>query len=231
MAAQLLLALSTHVTYDKNIQLFHAFCTSQGLAGGWPLSMDAVLAYCAHMHCGGLARRTMAGNQQLSLLPPKAADCIDSCRDFRVCKGLEGQGRGGDRQTDKRLPVMLIRLVEVLPVLCSFLFKAAFLLGFFRAFRFGELISRSRSDSSGQALSLENLDVAIKNRPEGDWAKRLLHNLLLILQDYLAVYPHGRSALLIHADSFPPNTQSQFTFLFQSAVMAVGIPPNRFPVH
>lgn len=84
----------------------------------------------------------------------------DPCWDFRIWKALEAWAMSVVKHQDKRLPMspgMLQQLVEILPLLCCSpiepaLYKAAFLISFFRALRVGELVFASRMDTSGQAL-------------------------------------------------------------------------------
>lgn len=84
------------------------------------------------------------------------------CRDFRLHKAQEGWVRLEGRHKDNRHPVsplMLQQLVGALPALyaCPFeasLFKAALFIDFFEAFRVNELVTKSKTDPLGHALTI-----------------------------------------------------------------------------
>lgn len=81
---------------------------------------------------------------------------------------MEGWRRLSPRSPNRQRPitmVMLKRLVNMLKKVCqpafeAALFKAAFSLAFFRAFRMSELLACARDDRSNRALAI--MDISIK---------------------------------------------------------------------
>lgn len=53
------------------------------------MAVDAVPAYCIHMHSSGLAHRTMGGRLVAITILSKSLAWLDPCGDFRVQKSLE----------------------------------------------------------------------------------------------------------------------------------------------
>lgn len=88
-AIQLSLALSSRVAYHRSVQLFRAFCSSQGLSDGWPLPVNVALAYCTCMHHMGLPHRTTPDLLVAITLAYKVAGYSDPCRDSGCTKHWE----------------------------------------------------------------------------------------------------------------------------------------------
>ncbi|XP_018123191.1 uncharacterized protein LOC108719089 [Xenopus laevis] len=177
---------------------------------------------------------------------------VDLTKDFVVRQVVRGLKKGNIR-CDTRRPVsvpMLTDLLRVLEGICFsqyevHLFRLAFLLAFFGAFRIGELVSPSKRVLGG----LQKADVELGVDWVGIWLRRkktdqlgkgrrvVLYALegaslcpFASLQWWLEVSPSREGPLLIHMDG-TPLTRFQFVKVFRWGLAQIGKAPMEYGSH
>ncbi|XP_069809649.1 uncharacterized protein [Dendropsophus ebraccatus] len=177
----------------------------------------------------------------------------DVTKDFLVRQAMAGY-RKARVARDFRRPVsfsILGDLVRVLETLCTdgyewVLFRAAFSLAFFGAFRIGELVSRSCV--SGDGLQVRDVEVGEGSvscwlrKSKTDQAGRGKHIRLYAIGDcaacpvkcvseYLKVRSGGREGpLLLHRDG-RALSRFQFVAVFRKGLVCLGLPAMEFASH
>lgn len=176
----------------------------------------------------------------------------DFTKAFLVRQALRGF-RKGRLTRDSRRPVsyeVLSDLGEVLGVLCTSsyearLFRAAFSLAFFGAFRVSELVAPSRSRVGGLLVEdvclkgcvLECVIRRSKTDQLGRGARVVLQQLLgspmcpvRVVQDYLEVRDCCGGPLLVHKDGSFLSTY-QFVQVFRKGLERMGLVAKEFSSH
>ncbi|XP_068103215.1 uncharacterized protein [Hyperolius riggenbachi] len=175
----------------------------------------------------------------------------DVTKDFRVRQALKGY-RAGGVQRDSRRPVtfeLLGKLVGALSCLCASeyeasLFKTAFTLSFFGAFRVGELVSPNKHRVGGilapdVAVQEDSVSILLRRSKTDQASKGRSVSLFRIggplcpraaVESFMAIRPPGATAFLAHADGIPL-TRFQFTAIFRKCLAFIGFPPAEFASH
>ena len=176
---------------------------------------------------------------------------------FIITKLKEGCRRLNAR-ADTRLPItpaILMRLCQVLPVLCksqfeALLFKAAFLLAFFGFLRVSEFTCPQKCGDFPRVLSAqdirlvgekrETLEIKIrysKTDQKGDSEKLSIENSVNMavcpvraISEFYAVGPRQRGLFFIHFGG-DPLTFFQFNHILRQGIKAIGLSPNDFSSH
>ncbi|XP_077342712.1 uncharacterized protein LOC143987679 [Lithobates pipiens] len=177
---------------------------------------------------------------------------VDYTKDFWVRQVMRGYRRG--RQVkDTRRPVsfdLLGRLCDRLGLVCfsvyeRILFKAAFVLAFFGAFRIGELVSPSRKGQGG--LFFEDVvcgDDRVCTRirrsktDQGGKGKKVVVFAIpgsglcpvLVLREFLYVRPACPGPLLVHVNG-EFVSRFQFVWVFRKCLRALGLGGEKFSSH
>lgn len=176
----------------------------------------------------------------------------DFTKGFVVRQAIKGLKRGGVRSDSRRpLSVDTLRgLVRILGGICFSayeiaLFRAAFVLAFFGAFRVGELVSSSKLAPGGlQRTEVEfgagRVDIWLrrsKTDQHGKGRRVMLYAIdieaicpVVAVQLFLAMRPNIGGPLLIHADG-SPLTRFQFVRLFRLGLEKVGLAPMEYGSH
>ncbi|XP_054856230.1 integrase/recombinase xerD homolog [Eublepharis macularius] len=248
-------APSTLRAYSAAAARFQAFATGAGTQGSWPASQDLVLQYLAHLKGLGLSPRTMRRDLAAISFFSKAQGLPDPCNCFLARRALEGWARLAPPPPDPRRPItipILERVLQALPNLCwsAFevqLFRAAFLITFFGAFRVSEVASGSRSDMSGRALAVSDITCSprratirlrrSKTDQRGRGASVTLRAAagrhlcpVRAIRAYLALRPPFPGPLFAPEDKLPL-TRYQFASVLRACLRHAGFPPMRFGTH
>nr|XP_056703111.1 integrase/recombinase xerD homolog [Euleptes europaea] len=249
------LAPATIRAYDRAVHHFESFLSIMGRDGLWPVTETLALRYLAHLKDIGYAARTIGVHMAAISFFSKAHGFNDPCASFRARKAVKGWQREAPSIRDVRRPVtldMLQRIVRLLPSLCNSryeatLFEAAFSLAFFGAFRLSELVAQSRHDLTSRALLLgdiclhnSTLTIVVRRSKTDQVGKGMsvrLHKATTVrpcpiraLKRFLAIRPHIKGCLLIHAD-YTPLTRYQFISVFKASVGSMGFPTSDFSGH
>ena len=207
------------------------------------------------------AARHMEGGGSVSALDKKLAALAflfklqgkeDFTKSFWVKQAVKGY-RKGNRSRDTRRPVsfgILQAICGVLVEVCSSeyevsLFRAAFTIAFFGAFRVGELVSPSRTVGGGlwvTDVQVAEGRVAFRLRKsKTDQAGKGVDVFLYALQgsgvcpvrvvgEFLAIRPGGGGPLLVHKDgSFV--SKFQFIAVFRKCLRVAGFAERQFASH
>lgn len=177
----------------------------------------------------------------------KASGFSESTGDFHLSKMLEGWSREQGARCDSREPLsprVLRGLRAQWSVLCSgnfeaALFHAAALIAFFGAFRVGELVTRSKADSSGRALQMDDVRLGsssvqftLRFSKTDQRGKGALFSLgvcddmalcpVLAVRQYLALRGSSGGYLFIHRN-LTPLTRYQFWVVTRKALDGLGL--------
>lgn len=176
----------------------------------------------------------------------------DHTKSMLVRRALRGFRRG-QVVRDRRRPVsyeLLLALGDGLDKICFsafevLLFRAAYALAFFGAFRISELVSHSRKTAGG--LQVEDVSFLgevlaceirrSKTDQQGKGVRVLLHRLdgssmcpVRVLREYLAVRPDGPGPLLVHAGGLFLSV-FQFVQVFRRSLSKMGFEPKEYSSH
>lgn len=176
----------------------------------------------------------------------------DFTKSFLVRQALKGYRRGSWRP-DTRRPVsfqLLGRLCHQLQSVCSspyevVLFRAAFSLAFFGAFRISELVSQSRFQVGGLLrtdvqVSLDGLNCFLRRSKTDVLGKGRRFSLFRLpgsdlcpvkcVEDFMALRPESAEVLLVHRDgSFL--SRFQFLAVFRKCLKALGLVAADYSTH
>ncbi|XP_073476856.1 uncharacterized protein [Aquarana catesbeiana] len=176
----------------------------------------------------------------------------DFTKDFWVRQALKGYRRAAV-QRDSRRPVtfeILGGIVEQLRGVCSSdyevsLFKVAFVLAFFGAFRIGELVSPSKTVQGGvgcKEVTLEEDGVSIflrKSKTDQEGRGRMVRVYSILgspqcpvgaVREFLKVRPDCQGPLLIHANG-DMLSRFQFIAVFRKCLLGLGLEEREFSSH
>ena len=176
----------------------------------------------------------------------------DFTKDFWVRQAMKGYRKAVVRR-DTRRPVtfgVLGGIVEQLPRVCSSLyevalFKAAFLLAFFGAFRVGELVSPSKKVQGGngsQEVVCGEGDLRLfwrRSKTDQTGKGRSVRVFAVggselcpvgAVREFLALRPQTVGSFLIHSDGSPVS-RFQFVAVFRKCLGALGLIGKEFSSH
>lgn len=176
----------------------------------------------------------------------------DFTKDFLVRQAIKGYRRSRKSQ-DTRRPLTFnnLRVVsDQLGTVCAsayevLLFRAAFSLAFFGAFRIGELVTPSRKVSGGMGVqdvkvtgfSLEVWLRRSKTDQVGKGVKVQLYRMpdspvcpVSAIREFLGQRPLREGSLLIHNDG-SPLTKFQFVAVFKKCLKAGGLDGTQYASH
>lgn len=221
------------------------------LPGTWPVPLDHLLHFIAHLSLSGKSAST-ARSYTSALASVHRFNSMDTITShFLVQKAITGMARLSQR-TDSRQPItaqLLSNIIQVLPSVCinSYevsLFSAAFSLAFFGFCRVSEVVAQSTKDQSQKAVLLSDLSFAIdqsfievvlrtsKTDQQGRGTRisiQAIHNSSLCpvqnMSNFLSVRPFKPGYLFIHADS-SLLTKFQFQAVLKKAIGATNAAIN-----
>ncbi|XP_054841840.1 integrase/recombinase xerD homolog [Eublepharis macularius] len=248
-------APSTLQAYSAAASRFLAFSKGGEAGGSWPPSQAAVLRYLAHLRGLGRAPRTMRRDLAAISFFSKAAGFPDPCTCFLARRAVEGWARTAPPRRDRRRPITLAILGQVLqavPSLCrspyeAQLFRTAYILAFYGAFRVSELVAGSKGDLSGRAVAFKDVSwsprrVSIRlrrsktvQRGKGHvihlWAARQ-HSLCPVraADRFLSLRPSLSGPFLMHRDG-SPLTRFQFSAILRAGLQVCGLAARDFGTH
>ncbi|XP_048338292.1 uncharacterized protein LOC125424902 [Sphaerodactylus townsendi] len=161
------LAPTTRRAYQGALQAFFGFQEAQKGQAGPTVSETSLLTYLAHLREMGRSPTTMRSHLAAVSFYCKASGIPDTTGTFLVRQAIKGWVRMTPKVKDTRLPISLKLLANIfatLPHICSSpfeisLFRAAFSLAFFGAFRSGEIVSPSRVDCGDRPLQVGDVQV------------------------------------------------------------------------
>ncbi|XP_077306255.1 integrase/recombinase xerD homolog [Lithobates pipiens] len=176
----------------------------------------------------------------------------DFTKDFWVRQAMKGYRKGRLRKDDRR-PVsfeLLGRFCGRLGVVCfseyeRVLFRAAFVLAFFGAFRIGELVSPSKTGPGGlfmedvfcgddrvrMRIRRSKTDQVGKGKDVVVFAIRDCELCpVFILREFLNARPDGSGPLLVHGNG-EFVSRYQFIGVFRKCLTALGLEGERFSSH
>ncbi|XP_054854861.1 integrase/recombinase xerD homolog [Eublepharis macularius] len=248
-------APSTLRAYSAALTRFLAFAVTAGGDGSWPTSQVVVLQYLVHLRGLGLSPRSMRRDLAAISFFSKAQGFPDPCSGFIVRRALTGWARLAPLPPDRRRPItldILERVLHALPGLCwspgeARLFRAAFMVAFYGAFRVSEIVAGSRSDTSGRALAASDLTCSPRlvtitlrrsktdQRGRGSTvtlraARRRVLCPVRAVRAFLDCRPLGPGPLFIHEDG-SPLSRYQFSSVLRACLLAAGLPPMQFGSH
>ncbi|OCT85556.1 hypothetical protein XELAEV_18023727mg [Xenopus laevis] len=177
----------------------------------------------------------------------------DITNDPLIRKIMKGWARVEGPRVDKREPIVeykLKRIMKSLGKVCSdqfeyTLFRAAFALAFWGAFRISELVPPSKKATDKGLMHHQGrmqegkLLVYIRRSKTGQLGKGTWVGIgktagltcpVKACQDYMRVHPAEGQLLLIHKDSTPMSA-FQFRQVLKKAVFANGWDPKKFGSH
>lgn len=205
------------------------------------------LAYENNLSFSGVSQRMAAVAFWL-----KARGLQDISKSFLVRQALKGyRKRGG--APDRRRPVsyrLLEQVCDRLSLVCSsefevFLFRAAFSLAFFGAFRVSELVASNKKVVGGLLradveVSTESLVCRLRRSKVDQWGKGsrvFLYCLVgsevcpvLSVTRFLALRPEGPKGLLVHQDG-SALSRYQFLAVFRRCLRGLGLEDKEFCTH
>ncbi|XP_040216804.1 uncharacterized protein LOC120946105 [Rana temporaria] len=176
----------------------------------------------------------------------------DLTKDFWVRQALKGYRKQG-RRPDARRPVsfeVLRGILAKVGAICSSrfevtLFRAAFALAFFGAFRVGELVSPSKLVQGGMGVSdvgwtPEGVTLWLRRSKTDQSGKgRAVHVFPIegselcpvgLVRDYLDIRPGVGGAFLVHENG-SPMSRYQFVAVFRKCLGALGLVAKEFSAH
>ena len=214
-----------------------------------------MLRYLAHLQLAGLAPKTL--RVQLAGLSffCKVNDWWDPGHSFRIRRAVDGWGRLAPRRVDSRRPIslhMLRRFWKILEDVCSTpyeaaLFRAAFALAFYGAFRSSELLPASKDDRQGSALARHDIQVSgsqlvirlrhSKTDQRGKGSTIILPSAppgdpcpVQSVAYYLMVRPSLPGPLLLHTNG-QCLSRYQFMAVLRTCIGLLNMPPEQFGIH
>ena len=176
----------------------------------------------------------------------------DLTKDFWVRQALKGYRKQG-RRPDARRPVsfeVLRGILAKVGAICSSrfevtLFRAAFALAFFGAFRVGELVSPSKLVQGGMGVAdvgwtPEGVTLWLRRSKTDQSGKgRAVHVFPIegselcpvgLVRDYLDIRPGVGGAFLVHENG-SPMSRYQFVAVFRKCLGALGLVAKEFSAH
>ena len=141
---------NTKRAYLSAIRSFDVFRSAYNRSLVWPPSLQDVVDFIAHLSVGQLAPSTVRSYISAVSYKCKVQGYVNLTHFFVVSKLMKGMSRL-QKRTDKRLPItitLLLDLIKILPAVCSLnfeasMFAAAYSVAFFGFFRVGKLVSSS----------------------------------------------------------------------------------------
>ncbi|XP_078496136.1 uncharacterized protein LOC144752056 [Lissotriton helveticus] len=242
---------TTRRAYEAAFGAYYKFLGMVGWEGTWH-EVSAVVSFLGSMSDGGCtvacARHHMAAVSFFANMQGKQ----DPTKAFIVKMALRGWQRLEGPQPGVRHPMSidtLAALIRALDEVCSspgevLLFRAAFTLAFYCAFRVGELVAKNKQDWHGglQCSHVKmhggSLLITIprsKTDQGGKGDQIILQKAhgsvccpITNLEAFIAQRPPGTEGpLIIHSDG-SPLTKFQFSRVMSMAVTAAGLDPYRF---
>ncbi|XP_039342778.1 uncharacterized protein LOC120371256 [Mauremys reevesii] len=150
---------------ERSFNAFMQFQDEEGQSAIWPITEEHVLQYMLSLTNHQLASSTILNCLSAITFISRLNGYPDPCSVFLVQRFLAGWSRTGGPVVDSRCPIMvyiLKDLVQILGDVChngqeAALFRAAFLIAVFGAFRISELVPGFSRDSTGRALQLRDI--------------------------------------------------------------------------
>lgn len=242
---------STRAEYNRIVHEFYLFRQALDFPNTWPVPPEHLMVFLLHLHDAGKAINSFSTYLAAISFVSKAAGLPDFSSDQRLKMMIKGFFRASHGRPDGHrpiTPIILSGLCELFNFLCSSpqearLFRAACLVLFFGGFHPYEVISRSKFDSSGQALQMKDLSWA----PEGimlhvskmDQCDRMIYlkwdvgsSLCPVqaLSIYLEGQPCVQGPLFQHPDG-SPLTLFQFGSILNKAFRALGLSRSEYDLH
>lgn len=249
------LAPKTHEVYKQGIVAFSQFRQKFNIQPCWPIPVSDILYFISHLALLNLSYSTV--NCYISGISffSKLNDFEDLTQKFIVKKMLQGLKRSRHHKRDIRMPItkdMLIKIVQILPSVCSSryeaaLFTAAYSVAFFGLFRVSELTFDPQLYVSRHCLSFENV-VAGKDSLHiflsSSKTDQLGVGTTIKLQQqspqticpvksclaYLKSRPPASGPFFCHLDG-TPLSRYQFAAVLKKAIASLGIPAKFYQTH
>ncbi|XP_078497524.1 uncharacterized protein LOC144753840 [Lissotriton helveticus] len=237
------LAPGTRKRYGRHLANFNEAVIGMGLAG-IPLE-DRVQAFTVWAKKQGKSHSWICSHLAAVSNDAKLKGLRDPAQSFAIRAALKGWARDEPRTPDIRAPIDFRTLQSMLVALQavahshfeSSLFAAAFCLAFFGAFRSSELVARSKSDISGDALGRDDVSVdtnltIMLRKSKTDQARKGVVIVLAPLEDqigcpvsavraYLALRRTVAGYLLMHED-LSPLTRYQMDKIMMACLSRAG---------
>lgn len=254
-AIGLAIAPNTKRAYDRAVTQFEAFRHKVGYRNLWPVPVDHLLHFCVASKGKGLAISSIRGMLSAVAHASKAKGVAEYTGDFQIRKTLEGWSREVGVRVDHRQPIspeILRGLQACWGEICSsvfeaVLFHAAALVAFFGAFRISELVAQAKSDTSGRALQVQDVElsavrasIALRRSKTDQQQRGVVVKLgtcaekelcpVSALAAYLAVRGRRAGLLFQHQDG-SPLTKHQFWSVTARALEKLGLAGKRFCTH
>lgn len=215
--------------------------------------LELVLLYWIGLNFGsGMSHSGMSRRMSALAFWFKSRKVEDVTKSFLVRQAMRGFRRG-QRVRDSRRPVsyeMLVSLGAGLMHICVteyeiWLFRAAFSLAFFGAFRISELVSPSKSKEGGLAVGDivrkgDLLECTVRRSKMDQLGKGALVSLwalegspmcpVYVVGEYMARRPSFEGPFLVHLDGSYLSV-FQFTSVFRKAVVRIGRTAKDFSSH
>lgn len=244
-AIRLALALSTRKSYAQAGRQFNAFRCQCGLRESWSIPVSHLMKFCVFLKGKGLSVRSIRSKLAALAFASKASDFTDNIHFWNM---LEGWSRESGLRKNTREPLspsLLKGLSAQWAVLGTnafeaTLFHAAALVAFFGALRVSELMACSRTDGSGWALKVTDVQLRpgsvqlvirhSKTDQKGKGAVISLGScqdpslcLVLAVWQYLALRSSSGGSLFVHQDGTPPPYKIQSCSVTRRALGNMGL--------
>lgn len=159
------MACNTWKTYNSAIESFNKFRQIYKLPDIWPVSVQNIVRYIAHLSHAKTSASTVATYISGLSHVHKLNGFDDPTKSFFVSKILEGFKRKNPGSKDLRMPVssaLLKQLINSLPHVCTSsyeasMFASAFSLAFFAMLRVGEFAADKKCDSGRHVVRLRDV--------------------------------------------------------------------------
>ncbi len=156
------LASGTWLAYQRSLERFMQFRNHFNLNQSWPAPIRDIALFMAYLSKLGYATSSVSTTVAAISFAHKVNGWYDPGENFLIKKIKEGVRRGVGLRVDKRLPIsvqILENIVSILQPICSsqfeaLLFKAASLLAFFALLRVSEYAAYSKKGDLSRMLQV-----------------------------------------------------------------------------
>ena len=224
------------------------------LSNQWPPTLQSVVEFTAWLSTQGVSPSTAKSYMAGIGFHCKISGFVDVTQFFIITKMLSGMTRL-DARVDQRFPIspeLLVKIIQVLPVVCSSvyettLFSAIFSLAFYGFLRVGELVVASKGEW-GHALLAHTvkvkdhggtIELELSHSKTDQAGKGVIINLqkiesptcpVSLVKQFLAIRKRASCIFFCHFDGIPV-TRYQFSALLKKSLNAIGLHTDRYRSH
>ena len=226
------------------------------LGDAWPIEPSSIIAYISYLFMENRAASTINLNISAISFVHKINGWEDPTTSFMVGKLKEGCRRLKP-SCDGRRPItfqILVRLIDILPSICTSLyeatlFKAAFNLAFYGFLRVGEFTCVNKKGDFSHVIQAgdvslsqdkSQINVILRSSKTDQGGRTAAISIgknekgglcpVQVLSEFMSVRPCVGGPFFVHLD-LTPLTSYQIGYMVKKGIKVLGLPPQSFSSH